>query len=384
MVSVKQVQYSYVSMSLESGKEPLKTPDTLEEVVAKYFSYPDVGTPEQLVNRVQATFAMPNARNYAEALMELANRESMQKVVDLADDMKKAMLGDARRLHMPVSAFGRDRSWAMWDIGKQFYLSKHPDKSSDEYKDKLADPMADTQEGNEKKLEIVNRHIGWEARRAYSRNISKWKEEVSSKEALFASAMPLLSRPPEKSDGQLHSYELTELGSLLHQIAPSVEEQRKTEKVQPAAASPEADAVHTTETRTETHAEGSEPLTPEKTVENTGEKVVIEKVKVTNKKEGVTPLKVAKAAGFGVLIIPGSLIWVFGKEVGKAAWESVKGIFGVFKKWFQSGSLFGFLNRSPAGGGGGGGGHKEAHAPKKEEHKEEHKEDHGHGGGGHH
>src|SRR5205823_1959573 len=114
------------------------TPDTPKEIIEKYLTYQDRGTPEDKSNRIANVPAQSNAENYrkyAEALQELGNTRGMKKVVEMADTMKDAMKKDAERLDLKVSDFGKDRSWAMCDIGKQFYLYKNQNETSDEYRD---------------------------------------------------------------------------------------------------------------------------------------------------------------------------------------------------------------------------------------------------------
>lgn len=99
-------------------------------------------------------------------------------------------------------------SWALWDIAKQSYLAKHPEKSSPEYRDSLQDPFSLSSKGDQKRAEIRERHVGWEVMRRFDQG------EVRTAD-LPVEAQQILTSGLRNETGQLKSFELAKLGRIV-------------------------------------------------------------------------------------------------------------------------------------------------------------------------
>ena len=100
---------------------------------------------------------------YAE---ELANQDPGQvdALVKQLRDMFSTVMADVKTPSGNISPAGQSQSWANWDIGKQLYMSKNPDQSSDKYH--IGNPMQDPKV----MLQMVQRMVGYEATGGGKRN----------------------------------------------------------------------------------------------------------------------------------------------------------------------------------------------------------------------
>ena len=100
---------------------------------------------------------------YAE---ELANQDPAQvdALVNQLRDMFSTVMDGVKTPSGQISPAGKSQSWANWDIGKQLYMSKNPDQSSDKYH--LGNPMQDPKV----MLQMVQRMVGYEATDGGKRN----------------------------------------------------------------------------------------------------------------------------------------------------------------------------------------------------------------------
>jgi hypothetical protein len=94
----------------------------------------------------------PSMEKYAGALASQDAGQVDALTNHLRAEFKRAMSA----VGMDPSKFGKSKSWANWDIGKQLFLNENPNQSSSKYR--LANPLED------KRLqeEIVARMVGWE------------------------------------------------------------------------------------------------------------------------------------------------------------------------------------------------------------------------------
>ena len=94
-------------------------------------------------------------REYA---AELADQDPGQvdALVKQLRDMFSTVMADVKTPSGKISAAGQSQSWANWDIGKQLFMSKNPDQSSDKYH--LGNPMQDPKV----MLQMVQRMVGYE------------------------------------------------------------------------------------------------------------------------------------------------------------------------------------------------------------------------------
>ena len=94
----------------------------------------------------------PSMEKYAGALASQDSGQVDAVVNHLRSEFARAMSAAG----MDPSRFGKSKSWANWDVGKQLFLNDNPNQSSSKYR--LANPLTD------KRLqeEIVARMVGWE------------------------------------------------------------------------------------------------------------------------------------------------------------------------------------------------------------------------------
>jgi len=102
-------------------------------------------------------------REYA---AELAHQDPAQvdALVKQLRDMFSSVMTGVKTPSGQISAAGQSQSWANWDIGKQLFMSKNPDQSSDKYH--LGNPMQDPKV----MLQMVQRMVGYEATGGGKRN----------------------------------------------------------------------------------------------------------------------------------------------------------------------------------------------------------------------
>ena len=195
----------------EKPKIPTETAEFLKEnIISSDLSYQDADIPEQRkAGMLKWSKESPSASRYAESIVTLAQGTSLNEIRGKAEELKNQLLKIASTIGVPVSAEAQSLSWAMWDIGKQYYYFIHQNEADPKYE--IAEPL----ESKEKQEEIVNRHLGYEAYRAFNSN-SEWKKKIE-KDNRFTRALELLNKKP-KQDGQLSSYDFAELGKRLREI----------------------------------------------------------------------------------------------------------------------------------------------------------------------
>jgi hypothetical protein len=114
------------------------------------------------------------------------------------------------RFDIPKSQYLGSKTWAMWDIGKQYYYATHPDEADPKYV--IADPL----KSPEKVQEMIDRQVGWEAYRAKD---SKFAEKYK-KHPLYKKLQEYLGMKSKNRD-TLSSKDLAELGALVRKISES-------------------------------------------------------------------------------------------------------------------------------------------------------------------
>jgi hypothetical protein len=184
-----------------------------DHIIEKDLSYQDADVSdakkEDMLNRCRE---LESARRYADSIVEMSQKTNLELIRQEAKELVKTMRSEAERIGVPVSAYGKSLSWAMWDIGKQNYFFTHQTENNPAYV--IGDPLT----SEAKRDEIINRQLGWEAHHAYRRDPDpEWKQKVSS-DPRFVKALELLNKTP-KADGQLSSRDLAELGKFLRQSA---------------------------------------------------------------------------------------------------------------------------------------------------------------------
>lgn len=187
---------------------PTETRESLKKSIIEDLSYQDVDVPIEIKQKMlEDTLTSESANKYAESLAELSEYVGgFESVRAVSGKLVEKMSVEAKRLGILISPFGKSRTWAIWDMGKQYYYFTHPDENDSKYA--IGDPFSEA-----KSEEIVNRHLGWEAYGAYNQNGQKeFLEKIPADKR--PSILVLLERKP-KDNGTLSSKELAELGALL-------------------------------------------------------------------------------------------------------------------------------------------------------------------------
>jgi len=414
-----QVQYDIKNMSLENGttQEKIPVPQDAKAMIEEYLTYKDLSTEIKEVERnyyVEMAENTPEVLEYAEALRKSADKVGMEKLLNIANDLRASLRADARQLNLQLRPTSHSVSWALLGLGKQLHQTELP-KENPEHREE--DPLA----SREDQVEILHAYLGHEAYDAFY--TQKWNE-IAENNPKLSQAMPLLIKNPE--GGKLSKEDMSELGKLLHKAAnESFEEKMGTQpaifaeaKKEPKEESldpqnsiaaelvrslntlnrnielerqerlrtqeDEEDEEDAAEEYTDAHEElahATEHVTP--ATPETQRQAAVRAAKVVEQK-GVTPAKLAKAGALGVVLIPVAIAGVTAWEFAKTSWQSAKGMFDVLKKWVKSGLSFKKLNESADKAGAGGGGHDKKDDHGKGGHDAGHGHaDHGHGDHGH-
>jgi len=198
----------YSDTSPSESKERRSNAAIRDMVIEQYLSYQDAALPtETKQSSLEFSRKSPSASAYAETLLEMTGKYNLYKVEQAAKGMVKECDEVLTQLGILPTPYSKSKTWAMWDIGKQYYYFTHPEKADAGYT--LGDPL----ESDEKRQEIVNRHIGWEAFAAFTKRGNKDFIRHVPKERR-ETALEYLGRVP-KENGTLSSKELAELGALL-------------------------------------------------------------------------------------------------------------------------------------------------------------------------
>ncbi|MES2225582.1 MAG: hypothetical protein V4480_02120 [Patescibacteria group bacterium] len=181
-----------------------------EQIVKTDLAYQDAELPEELKKQtLEWSRSSESANRYAESVARAGAIGGIESVRKVAAEIRDTMLSEATRLGIPVTPYGQSASWAMWDIGKQYHFFSHPDENNPEYE--IGNPL----ESEEKREEILNRHLGWEAYEAFQNDPAYKVRVMGSPE--YRKVESLFTKPPKTSHGTLNSKDLAELGKLLRE-----------------------------------------------------------------------------------------------------------------------------------------------------------------------
>ncbi len=195
---------------LTPEQDPLRE-DIRKAAIGKYLSYQDTEVEDGIKKSIlEDSVADDATRKYADSLLEMGNKYTLPELERTGREMKDKALDILSKLGIEPSSLGKSDTWAMWDLGKQFYYASNPDKAEGGYA--IADPMA----SEEKRNEIIDRQVGWEAYNAYQLNDKKFLQGLQQAEK--DSIIKYLMLAP-KSNNTLSSKHLAELGTLLRKIA---------------------------------------------------------------------------------------------------------------------------------------------------------------------
>ncbi len=183
-----------------------------EDVISEYLAYQDAPESDEMTADEKKTmlgWSMKNesAGRYAESLQEVFEEYPRKSVEGLAYRMVSEAKDILKRLGVSQSKYIDSTTWAMWDIGKQFYYVGHPKESNEKYD--IADPF----QSPEKITEMINRQVGWEVYRAKETGFA----EKFKKHPLYKKLEEYLNMAA-KNKGTLSSKDLTDLGGLTREI----------------------------------------------------------------------------------------------------------------------------------------------------------------------
>lgn len=180
------------------------------DIIKDDLSYQDAAlTKEEKQEMLERTIKWDSARKYADSIIQLCQGTDLETIRKQARKLVTLMESEADRIGVPVSPYGKSCSWAMWDIGKQNYFFTHQAENNSAYE--IGDPLSDT-----KREEIINRHLGWEAYKAFHSDPAPgWKQKITN-DRRYIDALELLNKPPNQFK-TLSSKDLAELGKYLRQ-----------------------------------------------------------------------------------------------------------------------------------------------------------------------
>lgn len=206
-VRQESMSQSEVQAEAVQAKEILLTK---EDVVSQYLSYQDMPVnADEKRNMLEYSLTSESADKYAESLEELLADNSKERVEDIAKAIKQKAKDIVKKVGISGSSFLDSMTWAMWDIGKQYYYFTHKDEADPNYT--IANPL----QSIEKVSEIVDRHVGWEAYRSKDKSFAdKYKKHPK-----FAKLQELLNKQSKPTSGDLSSKDLAILGGLLKEMA---------------------------------------------------------------------------------------------------------------------------------------------------------------------
>lgn len=199
---------------------------TKDIIIEKYLSYQDATKEEHIrearIRSVKEGESSESAAKYAEAIMEMSKKVGFQELMRLVNGSKEECADVFEKLGLELSPYNvaQSNSWAMWDLGKQYYFFTHPDKNDPRYK--LSNPL----ESEEKIEEIIDRHIGHEFMSSYWHNSNKVNilERMPGVDAQkIAELRSFIEEQTDENGGpkRVSSDKLAELGALIKTAIPN-------------------------------------------------------------------------------------------------------------------------------------------------------------------
>ncbi len=142
--------------------------------------------------------------------MEEKDENGLTSVDKLKNTIRTEYNSIMSKIGILSSPAGASDNWIYWDLGKQSYLSEHPQESNENYK--LENPF--TEQNQEILADIINRHVGWEVL-GYVKNNPDFLNTLDKSKDSYSKIVSLVGE--EKQLGKLSSYKLTELGKLIRE-----------------------------------------------------------------------------------------------------------------------------------------------------------------------
>ena len=199
--------FDEVLVELETSRGDALKEITRQNVFTNQLGYQDAEIPEKdKKNALDFVRASESGKKYADALTEMTGKRNLNEYENSASKMVAECSDILNRLGITPTPYAGSKTWAMWDIAKQYHFLLHPEEADPKYR--IADPIEDST----KRDEVVDRHVGWEAYAAWRRGDRDFVEQLSL--VSRGRALSYLEREP-KQRGTLSSNELAELGSAL-------------------------------------------------------------------------------------------------------------------------------------------------------------------------
>lgn len=182
-----------------------------EEIVTNYFLYKDVVPERAEMNekaaRQEGGELRDNYKNQAETYKEFL-RNNPEKLASTKNKIRNSYQKAMELIGIPSSIYGNSETWIDWDLAKQAYLAKNPEKSNSNYK--LGNPLEDDQ--SEVRESIVNRHVGWEVL-GFTKHDPSFINSLDKNKSSYQKIVSLINEGVQSN--KLSSYKLAELGKLL-------------------------------------------------------------------------------------------------------------------------------------------------------------------------
>lgn len=182
-----------------------------EEIVSNHFLYKDVVPERSEMNekaaRQEGGELRDNYKNQAETYKEFL-RNNPEKLASIKNEIRNSYQKAMELIGIPSSIYGNSETWIDWDLAKQAYLAKNPEKSNSNYK--LGNPLEDDQ--SEVRESIVNRHVGWEVL-GFTKHDPSFINSLDKNKSSYQKIVSLINEGVQSN--KLSSYKLAELGKLL-------------------------------------------------------------------------------------------------------------------------------------------------------------------------
>lgn len=221
------------------SKPKIDVKTRVDAIVESFLSYGDAELSEEVKQQsLESNKNNPQAKKYAGALAEIMNAHGEPEIQKKAQEMLTQCVDRLHSLGITnVSPYTKSQSWALWDLGKQQYFFTHANEADPRYT--IGDPLSP-----EKQKEIVDRHVGWEAYHNFRLNNQSFINIVNAHHKV-REIWAILNKPP-KDNGELSSFDLAALGTLLAEQAPKpASPVAGSPKVESAPMAPPAPSVDT-------------------------------------------------------------------------------------------------------------------------------------------
>lgn len=181
----------------------------IDHVIEAYLSYADADFPkDRKQTNVQKTMEDEAARSYAEHLIRLEKKHGSEKILTAGHALRDMCVEYLEDKKIPLSPVAKSQSWALWEMGEQWYYADDP--KGKEAAQTLPDyNPGDPIENPQLQKEILERHVGFEVLVWWAAIV-----DASTADAPTDDASYVLKRQLDLSDEQN-----AELDALLTSIA---------------------------------------------------------------------------------------------------------------------------------------------------------------------